>query len=95
MAALLAAPSEQRRASIDQYVRAKVAAVLHFDDVDAVDSTVEFVRLGLDSLVFVEVKNSLESAFGVPLPASVALQYPTAEALAEYLDGLLTTETTA
>lgn len=95
VAALLAAPSEQRRASIDQYVRAKVAAVLHFDDVDAVDSTVEFVRLGLDSLVGVELKNSLESAFGVPLPASVALQYPTAEALAEYLDGLLTTEATA
>ncbi|MEU7874554.1 type I polyketide synthase [Dactylosporangium sp. NPDC049140] len=83
---LAAAPREERLARIDAFVRARVAAVLHFDDADAVDSATEFVRLGLDSLVAVELKNSLEAAFGVPLPSAVALEYPSAELLAEFID---------
>jgi acyl transferase domain-containing protein/NADPH:quinone reductase-like Zn-dependent oxidoreductase/acyl carrier protein len=84
--ALLAAPQRERAATIDEFVRAKVATVLHYDDADAVDSVTEFVRLGLDSLVAVELKNALESAFRMPLPASVAYDYPSAGLLAEFLD---------
>jgi acyl transferase domain-containing protein/NADPH:quinone reductase-like Zn-dependent oxidoreductase/acyl carrier protein len=93
--ALLAAPKRERTTSIDQFVRGKVADVLHFDDADAVDSATEFVRLGLDSLVAVELKNVLEAAFGVPLPASVALDYPSAELLTEFLDSQLVPELAA
>jgi acyl transferase domain-containing protein/acyl carrier protein len=93
--ALLAATPKDRIASIDEFVRSRVAAVLHYENADAVDSQTEFVRLGLDSLVAVELKNSLESAFRLPLPASVAYDYPSAGLLAEYLDAQLVPEPAA
>ncbi|WP_018348360.1 type I polyketide synthase [Longispora albida] len=91
--ALTAAPRRDRLALIDEFVRGRVAAVLHFDDPESVDSATEFIRLGLDSLVAVELKNALEAAFRVPLPASVALDYPTSEVLSEYIDTQLVQET--
>ncbi|MGW5049594.1 SDR family NAD(P)-dependent oxidoreductase [Actinokineospora sp. NPDC004072] len=84
-----AAPAE-RRGAIDRFIRAKVADVLHFTDVDDVDSRARFAQLGLDSLVAVELKNALEVAFGVPLPATVAFDHPSAHDLAGFIDGLLT-----
>lgn len=92
--ALIAAPKRERTAAIGEFVRGKVAAVLHFDGPDAVDSTTEFVRLGLDSLVAVELKNSLEAAFQIPLPASVAFDHPSAGQLAEFLERQLVPEST-
>jgi acyl carrier protein len=84
--ALVAASPQDRSAAIDEFVRGKVADVLHFDDPEAVDPSAEFVRLGLDSLVAVELKNALESAFRLPLPPSIAFDYPSVELLTEYLD---------
>jgi len=84
--ALLAQPERERSASIDEFVRGKVADVLHIDDVDGVDSRTEFVQLGLDSLVAVELKNALESAFRIPLPASIAFDCPSPGQLAEFIE---------
>jgi acyl transferase domain-containing protein/NADPH:quinone reductase-like Zn-dependent oxidoreductase/acyl carrier protein len=88
--ALVAASPQDRTWAIDEFVRGKVADVLHMDDPDAVDPSAEFVRLGLDSLVAVELKNALESAFRLPLPPSIAFDYPSVELLTEYLDQQLT-----
>jgi hypothetical protein len=41
--------------------------------------------MGLDSLMAVELRNSLQQATGVALPATVAFDYPTLEALVDYL----------
>jgi acyl transferase domain-containing protein/NADPH-dependent curcumin reductase CurA/acyl carrier protein len=84
--ALVAASQRDRATAIDEFVRGKIADVLHFDDPDAVDPSAEFVRLGLDSLVAVELKNALESAFRLPLPPSIAFDYPSVELLTEFLD---------
>jgi acyl transferase domain-containing protein/NADPH-dependent curcumin reductase CurA/NADP-dependent 3-hydroxy acid dehydrogenase YdfG/acyl carrier protein len=84
--ALLVLPKDQRLADIDYIIRVKVAAVLHFPDVDDLDSHADFAQRGLDSLVAVELKNALEAGFGIPLPASVAFDYPTAKQLAEFVD---------
>jgi acyl carrier protein/nucleoside-diphosphate-sugar epimerase len=92
LGALIAATQRERSAAINEFIRGKVAQVLHFDDAEAVDSTTEFVRLGLDSLVAVELKNSLEAAFGLPLPGSVALDYPSAELLSEFISNQLVPE---
>jgi NAD(P)-dependent dehydrogenase (short-subunit alcohol dehydrogenase family)/acyl carrier protein len=84
--ALQAMPRADRTELIGVLVRGKVADVLHFDDVDAVDPDVEFVRLGLDSLVAMELRNILEATFRTPLPPSVAFDHPSAGQLAEFLD---------
>ncbi|WP_455565742.1 type I polyketide synthase [Micromonospora maritima] len=84
--ALKAMEPAERSAAVLDFVRAAVAGVLHLDDVDSVDSTTEFVRLGLDSLVAVELKNILENAFRLPLPLSIAFDHPSAGSLAEFLD---------
>lgn len=44
---------------------------------------------GLDSLGSVELRNSLASQFGVELPATVTLDYPSISALASYIASLL------
>jgi acyl carrier protein len=66
-------------------VRGCVARVLRFDT-DEVEADAEFVALGLDSLAAVAVKNDLEAAFGVPLPASATFDHPSVRLLARYLD---------
>jgi acyl transferase domain-containing protein/acyl carrier protein len=90
--ALLAQRRPERIAAIEQLVRARVAGVLHLDDVDAVEPHVEFVRLGLDSLMAVELKNILEAALRIPLAASVAFDHPSSELLADFLDRQLVPE---
>ncbi|MGX7826262.1 type I polyketide synthase [Actinokineospora sp. 24-640] len=88
--ALRSAPDAERLAAIDRFIRAKVADVLHFSDVDDIDSRARFAQIGLDSLVAVELKNALEVAFGIPLPATVAFDHPTAHDLAGFIDGQIT-----
>jgi acyl transferase domain-containing protein/NAD(P)-dependent dehydrogenase (short-subunit alcohol dehydrogenase family)/acyl carrier protein len=83
---LIAAPKPERAAAIDEFVRGKVADVLHISDLDMVESSTEFSRLGLDSLVAVELKNSLEAAFRIPLPASIAFDHPSPGLLAEFIE---------
>lgn len=43
------------------------------------------MEAGLDSLASVELRNSLNAKFGVELPATVTIDYPTILALAGYL----------
>lgn len=44
---------------------------------------------GMDSLAAVELRNSLQSAFGVDLPATVTFDHPSIGALARHIAGLL------
>jgi myxalamid-type polyketide synthase MxaB len=74
-------------------VRGTVADVLHFTDIDDIPADVTFTNLGLDSLAAVEVKNKLEASLRMSLPASITLDYPSTDALVDYLDPLLTLET--
>jgi acyl carrier protein len=95
VAALLARPTAERLAEITDLVRAKVAAALHFDDADSVDTTAELVSLGLDSLMAMEVKSGLERTFRLVLPASLAFDYPTVGQLTEFVAGQLSTVETS
>ncbi|GHE15618.1 type I polyketide synthase [Streptomyces alanosinicus] len=86
--ALTAQPKPERLAAIGQVVLARVAAVLQAEE-EEVDPATEFVALGLDSLMSVDLRVGLESDFRVPLPASLTFDHPSPQALAEHLDAQL------
>lgn len=46
-------------------------------------------QAGLDSLGAIELRNAVRACFGVEVPATLALDYPTTDALAAYLGDLL------
>ncbi|MFY1634208.1 SDR family NAD(P)-dependent oxidoreductase [Solwaraspora sp. WMMB335] len=81
----LLSPDVDRAAVIGDLVRAKVAQALHLDDPGDLDAGAEFVSLGLDSLMAVELKSGLESALRIPLPASLTFDHPSVQELAEFL----------
>lgn len=84
--ALASQPAIERQDLINEIIRAKVATLLHFDGAGDVAANHKFSELGMDSLVAVELKNSLESAFRVPLPASLAFDYPSIDRLTQFID---------
>ncbi|MDH6110588.1 acyl transferase domain-containing protein/acyl carrier protein [Kitasatospora sp. MAP12-15] len=79
-------PAAERTTAITDFIRHRVAAVLHIEDADDVGPYTEFVQVGLDSLVAIDLKNALEAAFRVPLPPSMAFDFPSAALLADHID---------
>jgi acyl carrier protein len=66
-------------------VRQEASAVLGLPNADHLDIHKGFFRLGLDSLMAVELKNRLAKALQANLSATLAFDYPTVSALAVYL----------
>ncbi|WP_284350450.1 beta-ketoacyl synthase N-terminal-like domain-containing protein, partial [Streptomyces sp. A 4/2] len=70
-------------------MRGLVGAVLGFPDSTAVDTATAFRDLGFDSLTAVELRNALVVASGLKLASTVVFDYPSVEALADFLIGEL------
>ena len=55
----------------------------------AVDNSAPLMAAGLDSMAAVELKNAVSSKFGVSLPATLAFDYPTLDALSKFITASL------
>ncbi|WP_307661120.1 SDR family NAD(P)-dependent oxidoreductase [Streptomyces sp. V1I1] len=87
----LAGMSEaERQADLVERVRTEVAEVLGEVAPQSVVAGRAFKDLGLTSITAVRLRNRLVEATGLPLPATVAFDHPTPDALARYLRAELT-----
>lgn len=86
-----ALPPTEREPALKTLLRRELAAVLGMADVSRVPSRQGFFEIGMDSLMTVELVRRLEASLGLKLPASLAIDYPNMEALADYLSTRLGT----
>ncbi|MED7930608.1 type I polyketide synthase [Nonomuraea sp. LP-02] len=83
---LAALAPEERLERLVELVRRRAAQVLGHADPEPVEPDADLVGLGLDSLAAMELRNALNSATGVRLPATAAFDYPSVRALARLLN---------
>ncbi|MEM9152528.1 MAG: acyl carrier protein, partial [Cyanobacteria bacterium P01_F01_bin.3] len=73
-----------KKSLLDQYVSKQICQILGFST-DELDKQKGFFDLGMDSLTALELKNILQTELNISLPSTVAFDYPTVEALIDYL----------
>ncbi|MBO3676551.1 type I polyketide synthase [Streptomyces sp. NEAU-YJ-81] len=76
--------AEQERLLIE-LIREQAASVLGFPTVDPIGPEQAFRDMGFDSLTAVELRNRLNTATGLRLPATLVFDHPTPLATAEFL----------
>jgi acyl carrier protein len=76
---------ERRRALLRNHVGVLVAAVMGLGSSQSMNPSADFFELGMDSLMSMILQRALAETLGEVLPQSVVFDYPTVEALADYL----------
>ncbi len=82
---LVGVAEEEREGIVLALVRDEVAKVLGHDSAEAIDPDRAFDELGFDSVAAVELRERLQSAAGLRLPAPVVFNHPTSRRLAKRL----------
>jgi acyl carrier protein len=76
---------KQRRSLLIAHVRAQVARVLGLPESALKNLQQGFQDLGLDSLMSMELRNSLQTSLQVSLSPTLTFNYPNVEAIVNYL----------
>jgi acyl transferase domain-containing protein/acyl carrier protein len=82
---LVGRTEDEQRALLLELVRGSVATVLAHGGQETIPAEQAFKQLGFDSLTAVELRNRLNAATGLKLPATLTFDYPTPKALVEHL----------
>ena len=85
-----AAPSEKRTVLIE-LVGEMVLEIFGLDRLRSIPPDQNLATLGMDSLLAIQLSNRLKTSFAAAVPPTLTFQYPTIEAIADYLLGVLST----
>ncbi len=81
---LLATPPEKRQALLQSHLQNLISNILKVDP-SQLDWQQPLTSMGLDSLMVIELSDLLEESLGCSLHSTLIFDYPTVEALADYL----------
>ena len=81
-----------RREALRKLVQESVSRILGLQPGQSLDAERGFNEMGMDSIMAVEVKERLQAPLGIPLPATLAFNFPSVQALTEHLFSLLESE---
>jgi acyl transferase domain-containing protein/acyl carrier protein/SAM-dependent methyltransferase len=84
-------PSAGRTERIADYLRGRVATLLGMA-ADRVSPDENLIRLGLDSLMFLELSHTISTELGVTVTAEAAFDHSTIAALANHIAGMMEAE---
>jgi len=76
---------ENQTKVLQEHIQLQIAKVLGYSDPEDIDTQEKFADLGMDSLMAVEFKNSLQASLGDAISLTAAFDYPTVELLAAYI----------
>jgi len=81
------AQPNDRRSILLTHIRQQVLEILGLDPSYPFKSQQRLFEAGFNSIAAVQLINQLQSSLGHPLPATLVFDYPTIEALSDYLAG--------
>ena len=81
-------PDASRHSVVVGFIAQEARRVLGLGDTFPIDERQPLLKLGLDSLMAVELRNRLAAALERPLPATLLFDYPSPAVLADFLLGV-------